>query len=262
MARESWRRVESFSSPRARMRRAWSGLSADGTPAGRCARGLGAATYRQESCFHISMSLSSTPTICPPWSRARDAACPVLPTGGIGRECVAPDIKAPVVGLRNLRELHGDPNRRRPRFPGRKEHWFPRWREYCECQSTPLGLSVECVRSSMAASALEMSGWAGSGSTGFGYHGKACCAVQTIGVNGRQGSKVMMREIMFCSPHSKVVLFLDCVPLDLRPRRISNYEYYSNSAESNLKGSASQNVKLKLRPERGGCHAHLPRMRK
>src|SRR5579862_158557 len=95
---------------------------------------------------------------------------------------------------------------------------------------------------SMVARAFRIAGSAGAGSTGFPYRWKSACAVDTVGVNMRHRSNDAGRKIIVCSPHAKVVLFPRCVPLDLRPRRISNYEYYPNSMESNLKVSASQDV--------------------
>src|SRR5215469_3284895 len=115
---------------------------------------------------------------------------------------------------------------------------------------------------SIAVSAFTIAGSAGAGSAGLPYRWKSGCAGQVTRIKIRHKSNTALRKIMVGSPHVKVVIVPGRVPLDLRPQRISNYEYHYQNHGVVQGGFGIPIRETGLTFERGGSHAHLPRMRK
>src|SRR5947207_3001781 len=120
------------------------------------------------------------------------------------------------------------------------------------------------LEGSMVTSAFKIEASAGAGPAAFPCRWKSGCAAHAVTTNTRPNINAIARKIMLGSPPAKVVLFPRCAPLDRRQHCISNYEYHPKIVESCHKVTASQTLKHEIsfrERERGGCHAHLPRMR-
>src|SRR4051794_40674543 len=81
----------------------------------------------------------------------------------------------------------------------------------------------------MRARAFVKAGFCPAAETGFAGGVDSAVGQGDTAANTRHKKAAAPQKIVVCSSAAKVVVFLDCVPLDRRAQCISNYEYRPNS---------------------------------